>query len=112
VRAGRWVVKDWYQSAWAGGLVSMLLLDERIHHFLWRILGPTHDDVTDGNGTRGETLPSIILKDLLSQKILYLSLVPQHFEVSALQQLGPAIMQLLPDILLDARIVDLPLPGR
>ena len=42
-----------------------------------------------------------IAEDLLGEEVLHLGLIAQHLEVRGLQQLRAAVMQLLPNLLLD-----------
>src|ERR1700722_8792488 len=57
-------------------------------------------------------LVCIVLEDLLGKEVFYLRLIVQHLQISILQQLRPAIAQLLPNRLLYSRIVDIALPRR
>src|SRR4051794_22862760 len=54
----------------------------------------------------------VILEDLFGEEVLHLRLIVYHFQVSGLQQLRPAVAQLLPYRLLYSRIVEITLARR
>ena len=58
-----------------------------------------------------QLLLSAVLEDLFRQVVLDFSLIPHHFVVGRPQQLGAAIAQLLANILLHPRVVQLTLAG-
>ncbi len=58
-----------------------------------------------------QVLVGVVLEDLFGEEVLDLRLIVQHLEIGVLQQLRPAIAQLLPDRLLHARIIQVALPG-
>ena len=57
-------------------------------------------------------LVGVILEDLFGKEVLDLGLIVHHLQVGRLQQLCPAIAQLLPDRLLHPRVVEVALSGR
>ncbi len=60
----------------------------------------------------GWVLVSVVFEDLFGEEVLNLRLVVHHLQISRLQQLRPATLQLLPDRLLHARIVQIALSWR
>src|SRR5882757_5119329 len=57
-------------------------------------------------------LLSAVFEDLFCQVVFYLGLIAHHFVVGGSQELGAAVAQLLADVLLHSRVVQLTLSGR
>src|SRR5882757_3358189 len=53
-----------------------------------------------------------VFEDLFCQVVFYLGLIAHHFVVGGSQELGAAVAQLLADVLLHSRVVQLTLSGR